>query len=1020
MPTFYLTDIENSTRLWQQHGEAMARALLRHDALVQAHIQRHGGQVVKHTGDGFFAVFPDGEPLACAIRTQAALARQEWGAVGELRVRIAIHCGEAERRGKDYFGAEVNRTARILSAAWGGQILLSQEASRRLPLPDGASLEDLGTHRLKDLERPQRLYLVRHPALPLKEFPPLRSLSARPNNLPPQSTPFVGREAEVAAIRERLLSPECRLLTLVGPGGVGKTRLALQSAADLIDRFPDGVYLVELAPLQNPHWALAAIAHALGFTPYSKEDTEAQLRRYLEDKRILLVLDNFEHIIPAAALVGRLLQGAPRCRVLATSRQPLHLQGEHILRLEGLPARPKTETKALLPPPAWQLFEQSARRVAPEFRLTEANRAHVEAICQLVDGIPLAIELAAGWVQTLSCARIAQELRRSPDILASSRQDVAERHRSLRHVFEYSWQLLSAGERQALQTLNLFPASFTLEAARQGAGVGLPLMAALLEKSLLRKLPRERYQVFQALRHYVAEKGAPERGARLRLCRYYAEWMRAQAPALQAEQQRQALQAIGEEIGNLRAAWEWALEGRDMEALEALAAGLYLFYTIKGWHSEGDAAFRAAVNMLQRQRPPTRELDEQRRRVLARMLAYRAAFEIKIGRLDEAQTRLKKSLQLSRSINHTALMGFALDKMGKLADARGRYQRAAEYYTDALRFFELTGDEAGAAMALDHIGYAHYRMAAYAAAQEHFTRALHRYQRLQNEWGIANCLNNLGNIAFMQGEYFTARQHYLTSRSLRKSIGDRHGYATTSANLGMLERMQGNLNEAKAHLEEAVRTYAAIGDQRGRARIWITLGEIAAQEKAYTRARQLLQRSIATLESLGDENNAAFARAELALSDLRDGDVEAAHQRLNASLLFFRTCENRYGEGLTFARLARVYLRKRQREQARHALLEALSAVEETQVATLLHEVIIGAALWLHARAESGRALGLLQAWRQFSNLSPDVDNMLAEAWREIHRGLPQEGEATLPALPLPRSAEQQIALLRSLLGKAA
>ncbi|RMF41040.1 MAG: tetratricopeptide repeat protein, partial [Anaerolineae bacterium] len=539
---------------------------------------------------------------------------------------------------------------------------------------------------------------------------------------------------------------------------------------------------------------------------------------------------------------------------------------------------------------------------------------------------------------------------------------------------------------------------------------------SLVEKSLVRKLPAERYQVLSVLQRYAQEKEAPARHIRQGLCRYYAEWMKTQAIAMQAEGQRQALHEVGKEIDNLRAVWRWAVEARAQEDLEALSMGLYHFYAISGWHTQGDVLFREAINTIQRHRPPTHELDTTRRRVLARMLAYRAAFEIKIGRLDEAEARLKKSLQLSRSIAHAGLIAFALDKLGRLADARGQYQQATQYYTDALRFFEKAGDEAGIAMVRNHIGYAHYRMADYPAAQEHFTSALQRYQRLQNEWGIATCLNNLGNIAFMQAEYFTARQHYLTSRSLRKAIGDLHGYATTSTNLGLLERLQGHLAEARGFLEEAGQTYALIGDQRGRARTWMTLGEVAAQEKDYTTARQLLEQSLTALERLGDENNAAFARAELALTDLKQNLVEKAHQRLNASLLFFRQCENRYGAGVCYARLARVYLQKGQLEQARHALRQVLDIVEDTRVGTLLHEAIIGVALWLNACAQPRNALGLLQSWRQYTDLPMDVDNMLAETWREIRRGYAQDSDETLPALHFSRSPNEQITMLRKLL----
>ncbi len=1016
MPIFFWTDIENSTRLWQRHRRSMARALSVHDAILREHIQRYGGEIVKHTGDGFFAIFRGGAPLACALEAQKALAAQNWGEIGEMRVRMAFHKGEAEQRGGDYFGPDVNRTVRILSAAWGGQILVSEEAQRALQLPAGASWEDLGVHILKDLERPQHIYLLKHPALPIQEFPALRSLSARPNNLPPQNTPFVGRQEELRTIRERLHTPKYRLLTLMGPGGTGKTRLALQSAAESIEAFPDGVYFVPLAPLQDPRWVLGAIAQALKFTFYSKEDPETQLVRYLEDKRILLILDNFEHVIAAAPLVARLLKETARLKVLVTSRESLHLGGEYIVPVEGFPTPHKGTSVEDVS--AWKLFEQSARRVAPDFSLGGENLPCVAEICRMVDGLPLGIELTAGWVNTLSCTQILDELRKSPDLAQSRRQDTPERHRSLRHVFEYSWNLLTPAEQEALRTLSAFPGAFALEAARQGAEVPLPLLASLLEKSLLQKTADGRFYILQTVRHYAQSKGDIPKATRRRLCAYYAQWMHLQAAALRGKDQQQALQSVGEEIDNLRTIWGWALEERRLADLEGLAIGLYLFYNIQAWYNEGNAIFREGINFLQHHRPPTRELDETRRSALARMLAYRAAFEIHAGRLQEAEARLKKSLQLSRSITRAELMGFALDKLGRLEDARGHYQRAETYYTESLRYYELVRDDAGTAMALNHIGYAHYRMAHYTTAQEYFTRALQRYQRLQNEWGIASCLNNLGNIAFMLGAYFTARQHYLTSRGLRKTIGDQHGYATTCTNLGMLARVEGKTEEAVAYLTEAGEAYTRIGDQRGRARTWMTLGEISLSNNDFRQARRLLQRSIVALAQMGDDNNAAFARLSLALADLKEGHVHAAHLNLNQGLEFFRACENRYGEGITLARLARVYLAKGQREQARHALQRALDYALETQAATLMHEVVVGTALWLHALGQSSRALGVLHSWQQFENLPPDARTDITEAWNSISPAVhPGDGEA-LPTIPLPSSPHGQADLLRTLLAE--
>ncbi|MGB9724492.1 MAG: ATP-binding protein, partial [Chloroflexia bacterium] len=402
MYVFLFTDIEDSTRLWEKYPTQMDRILARHDAILEREISHHGGRIIKHTGDGIFAVFERGRPLHCALEIQKALAREDWGEVRELRIRIALHAGEALCRGEDYFGPTVNRTARLLSSGWGGQVLFTPEVLRVAPLPEDASVHDLGFHFFKDLGEPQQIYELEHPELPRRDFPPLRSLSAHPHNLPVQPTPFVGREKELAQVLSLLDYPHCRLLTLVGPGGVGKTRLALQAAAEKVENFSHGVYFVPLAALASPEFLVSAIADALRFSFYGPEEPQTQLASYLREKRMLLVLDNFEHLLAGAGRVAELLQAAPEVKVMATSREALRLHGEWVFPLGGL-ERPAEEEEEVERYAAVQLFLQGARRARPDFLLSAEDRPAVVRICRLVEGLPLGIELASSWVRVLSC-----------------------------------------------------------------------------------------------------------------------------------------------------------------------------------------------------------------------------------------------------------------------------------------------------------------------------------------------------------------------------------------------------------------------------------------------------------------------------------------------------------------------------------------------------------------------------------------------------------------------------------------
>ena len=344
MPVFLYTDIEGSTQLWEHHRDVMGAVLDRHDELLMECVGHFGGRHVKNTGDGMMVVFPegDGRPLDCAMAMQLKLAAEQWPSITELRVRMALHAGPAEKRAGDYFGPVVNRLARLLSTAWGGQIILTPDVTQTIPLPEGATLTDLGIHVLKDLSDPQQVYGLVHADLPIREFPALRSMSSQPNNLPRQATPLVGRTKELAQIANFLSKPECRLLTLVAPGGMGKTRLGLQAAAEQIDSFRHGVFFVPLSGVDSIENIPLSIASALNLSFYGSEDVESQLHNYLREKQLLLLLDNFEQLIDGVDTISDLLAVAPEVKILVTSRRHLRLQIEWSFEVRGLPI-PKKE-----------------------------------------------------------------------------------------------------------------------------------------------------------------------------------------------------------------------------------------------------------------------------------------------------------------------------------------------------------------------------------------------------------------------------------------------------------------------------------------------------------------------------------------------------------------------------------------------------------------------------------------------------------------------------------------------------
>lgn len=460
--TFLFTDVEGSAGLWDRFPSAMRDALAQHDAIVRKSIKGQRGQVVKTTGDGFMAVFaPPANALAACLEAQHQLATAEWPETGPLRVRMSLHAGEAEARGGDYFGPTVNRAARIMAAGHGGQVLLSEAVAGLLVdhLPTGTNLRDLGEQRLKDLGRPERLFQLLAKGLPA-DFPPLATLNRRPNNLPTETSGFVGREAELEEIGERLDADGVRLLTLTGPGGTGKTRLALRAAAERIDRFEDGVFLVDLSSSRDAESMLSAIARALGISEPRDRSLSEELTAQLHERHMLLVLDNFEQVMVAAPAAAQLLRDCPRLKLLVTSREPLHVRGEHLFAVPplGLPQASKEPTTAtqLAAYESIQLFVQRAQEVKPDFALTDSNAEAVAEICRRLDGLPLAIELATARINLFSPQALRDRLESSLQLLRSGARDLPERQQTLRGTIDWSYQLLEPAEQRLFELLSVF------------------------------------------------------------------------------------------------------------------------------------------------------------------------------------------------------------------------------------------------------------------------------------------------------------------------------------------------------------------------------------------------------------------------------------------------------------------------------------------------------------------------------------------------------------------------------------
>jgi predicted ATPase/class 3 adenylate cyclase len=929
MFTFLFTDIEGSTGLWQRYPDRMGQALARHDALLDQAIAAHAGKVVKRTGDGVFAVFEAGEPLACALAIQQAAAGLDWGLPDAPRLRIALHCGAAIEQEGDYLGLDVNRTARLLNAGWGGQILLTCEMARQAGLPPGAGLLDLGIHTLKDLSEPQHIFQFVHPDLAQSEFPALRTLSAHPHNLPSQPTPFIGRSAELAEISALLGDPACRLLTLLGPGGIGKTRLALQAAAGLVEAFPHGVYFVSLAPLSASDQIIPAIAAALKLNFYAREAPATQLFNYLGEKTLLLVLDNFEHLIDSAGLVAEILSTAPQVKALVTSRERLNLRQESVLTIEGMRLPQAGQDANLETFSAARLFLQSARRVRPDFTLSAQESACVARICRLVEGVPLCLELAAGWLRALSCQEIAAELETSLDFLETNRRDAPQRHRSLRAVFEYSWALLDESEQRLLARLAVFQGAFSRPAAEALTGSGRQALLAALtglgDKSLLRRNSAGDYELHNLMRQYALEhlQTSPAELAqtRGRHASYFIALIAGRRADLDGNTPKAALDQVAGAFDDLRAAWLWALEQGDQGAVAAALPAMFTFLNVSGRTAEGERLFGAALAALEQSQPGQAETGKAgpaQAALLLRLRIHYAAFCRDLHRDEQAEALLLAGLAEAQATpGMRAEVAQAATWLGEIATRRGDYAKAIAYDLTALEIYQELSEPRQTSRILDHLGVVAWTMGDLSGAQAYFEQALHLARQHGAPLDVALCLDHMGVACRDQGRYADAQQYFIESVAVIEPLEARHQLAFGYNHLAGSFVQLGQGEQAIQYYEKSNALASETGDRRIVAYNLLDLsGLLQSQPGGLPRAAQALQESLAIFEALKEPFGSVLAQADLARITFELGERKAAWRLLLKSLRIALQLQNNRATAHVMATCAMLYAQEQDWQRA--------------------------------------------------------------------------------------------------------
>lgn len=911
--TFLFTDIEGSTKLAQSYPEIIQSALDRHQNIIQETFEAAGGFIFEIVGDSFCCAFQNAEDaIRAAVHAQSALCNEPWNDA-VIKVRMGIYSGPAEWSGSRYMGyITLARTARIMAAAYGGQILISGATFEAVKHKFASTVQkinfkNLGERRLRDLIEPVTLYQVIAPGL-CEEFPALKTLDARPNNLPLQLTSFIGRNEDLTQIKNFLR--QNRMLTLTGPGGTGKTRLALQAGADVIDDFEHGVWFAELATVNDPSFLPLSILKSLDIPEQPNQNATDTLIENLKDKNLLLILDNCEHIVEACThLSEKLLRNSTQLKILTTSREALQCSGEQVFRTLPL----ATPTSEIVSPEqitqyeSVRLFIERALAIHQQFRITESNCNAVAGICYQLDGIPLAIELAAARTKILTPEKIFERLDDKFRLLTGGQRTALPKQQTLKAMIDWSYDLLSDNEKLLWNRLSIFTGGWTMETAEEICSDEkltkdniMDTLSSLTEKSIVMfNSETERFNILQTLKQYG--EGNLKRSDEFdilseRHLKFYLDFAKEKNEKIRGSDAETQMKMLEYETGNIGTALKYSLEnGLALKTIE-LASLMSKFWQYAGYLSEG---IHWLNEILCKESLPKDS-------VYARLICQLGNFYRLRGDVDKAQSLIEESLEIRRTLDDEAGIADSLIRMGLINYDQSKFDEAIVFYEEALQFYERSANEFSVAIVINNMGNIYSLKGEYARAYELYEQSLAIRRRTGDKHGAAITLNNLGIIAFDRGEYDKADELLNESLVLRKQVANKEGIAITYMNLGNVSYCRGDYENARNYYDKSLMISKEIGNKGCEADSMYNLAKTETELDSET-ALQLLNKCLELSSALKAKSQVAQVLYSFGKISFRKNDLEQAKKYYHDSIMLDNESGNRKDISLTLLRLAEIH-----------------------------------------------------------------------------------------------------------------